>query len=858
MRLRSLVKTLTLVFAVFILASMSFGQTFPGTGVGAIPDATACGPTPGTPLNITFNVTGVAGNVSNLSVDTTFGTPNHTWMGDIVATLIAPNATQFTVFGVTTGTTATAIGDSSDLGGLYTFNNAATGNWWDAAALAGAAVVVPPGAYRTAALGGAGATNAPTDINAAFATTPANGTWTLRITDGCTGDTGAITAANLTFSNAGPVLPNLVISDVAVTEGNAGTTAANFTVTLSGPAAAATNVLVNFATADASATAPSDYTATAGTLTFLPGELTKTVTVLVNGDTTFEPGETFQVNLTAPSPNATIADNQGIGTINNDDASPAPACIFNNGGLNPQTTAQVGTVAPAGSFWSELQADTGVTTEANGSAGFSAQAGTFRLADNFTVPAGGCQLNTVSFFAYQTGSAATPSPFATTTLQIWNGRPGDAGAAVVFGDTTTNRLASSVDTTFFRLFNSAVPNTVNVPGVTRKIWRNTVTVGATLAAGTYWLDWSSAATNAAAHFYPAKTIPGARGAVGDNARSFTVATSVWADSADAGAPATAPDIVQDIPFFLNTLVSNDAPVDFNGDGKTDFAVVRNIGAGTSGATNQLRWFYNLSGTPGIVARDFGIATDRFVAEDFDGDGRDDITIWRPGAATVAAFFILRSTDNTVQVSTFGQTGDDPSVVGDYDGDNKADVAVYRTGAQSTWFYRGSLNNPAGNITFVPFGATGDFPAPGDYDGDGRNDFVIQRPAAVAASQSNFWLRQTTAGNAVVPFGLGTDVIIPGDYDGDGKTDIATARGAAGAIQWQWQPSSGGAIQFRTFGASATDSIVQGDYDGDGKTEIAVWRPATGTFWTLATSNGAVSAFALGATGDASVATFNTH
>jgi spore coat protein A, manganese oxidase len=250
-----------------------------------------------------------------------------------------------------------------------------------------------------------------------------------------------------------------------------------------------------------------------------------------------------------------------------------------------------------------------------------------------------------------------------------------------------------------------------------------------------------------------------------------------------------------------------------------------------------------------------------VSEDFDGDGKDDVVVWRPGAATVATFYILQSATNTLRIVPFGQTGDDPSVVGDYDGDNIADIAVYRAGAtagaQSTWFYRGSLNNPSGGISFNPWGLNGDLPAPGDYDGDGRNDFVVQR----GPSPSTFWMRQTTAGFANVSFGLATDVIIPGDYDGDGKTDIATARSAAGAIQWQWRQSSNLAIQFRTFGLSATDAIVQGDYDGDGKTDIAVWRPGaagTGRFWMLATSSGASSEFMFGSTGDASVATFNTH
>jgi hypothetical protein len=109
----------------------------------------------------------------------------------------------------------------------------------------------------------------------------------------------------------------LTIDNVTVTEGNSGTTNAVFTVTLS--QASNVPVTVDFATANDTATlANSDYQQATGTLTFGIGELTKTVTVLVNGDTTNEPNETFFVNLTNAQ-NANIADSQGQGTINNDD-----------------------------------------------------------------------------------------------------------------------------------------------------------------------------------------------------------------------------------------------------------------------------------------------------------------------------------------------------------------------------------------------------------------------------------------------------------------------------------------------------------------------------------------------------------
>jgi hypothetical protein len=114
-----------------------------------------------------------------------------------------------------------------------------------------------------------------------------------------------------------PPPPTLSIGDVTITEGNAGTTNAVFTVSLS--AASDTTVTVSYATANGLATAGSDYVAKSGTLTFPAGTTSQTLAVAVNGDTAMESDETFFVNLGGAS-NATIADVQGQGTILNDDA----------------------------------------------------------------------------------------------------------------------------------------------------------------------------------------------------------------------------------------------------------------------------------------------------------------------------------------------------------------------------------------------------------------------------------------------------------------------------------------------------------------------------------------------------------
>jgi hypothetical protein len=111
--------------------------------------------------------------------------------------------------------------------------------------------------------------------------------------------------------------PQLRINDVTLTEGNNGTSLATFTIMYAGPGTP--GVSVDYATADGTAAAGSDYVATSGTA-FLPSGGCKctTVSVTINGDTTVEPDETFQVNLSNPV-GKTITDGQGIGTITNDD-----------------------------------------------------------------------------------------------------------------------------------------------------------------------------------------------------------------------------------------------------------------------------------------------------------------------------------------------------------------------------------------------------------------------------------------------------------------------------------------------------------------------------------------------------------
>ncbi|GJL95475.1 MAG: hypothetical protein DHS20C05_18800 [Hyphococcus sp.] len=111
--------------------------------------------------------------------------------------------------------------------------------------------------------------------------------------------------------------PAFSINDVSVSEGGT----LSFTVTKTGATALSHDV--NYASANGTASSGSDYTSTSGTLSFGASEATKTVTVSTSSDSTYENNETALVNLSSATGGTTISDNQGVGTINNNDSGPA-------------------------------------------------------------------------------------------------------------------------------------------------------------------------------------------------------------------------------------------------------------------------------------------------------------------------------------------------------------------------------------------------------------------------------------------------------------------------------------------------------------------------------------------------------
>jgi urease beta subunit len=140
--------------------------------------------------------------------------------------------------------------------------------------------------------------------------------------------------------------PSLAIGNATLTEGNAGTSAASFTVNLSAPSQS--QVSVDYSTQNGIAQAGGvaaaggdDYEAASGTLTFLPGDTSEVANVTVNGDNTFEASETFSVTLSNPA-GASVSTGTGTGTITNDDAQPtiSIADVSNPEGSSAGSTTQ--------------------------------------------------------------------------------------------------------------------------------------------------------------------------------------------------------------------------------------------------------------------------------------------------------------------------------------------------------------------------------------------------------------------------------------------------------------------------------------------------------------------------------------
>jgi hypothetical protein len=287
-------------------------------------------------------------------------------------------------------------------------------------------------------------------------------------------------------------------------------------------------------------------------------------------------------------------------------------------------------------------------------------------------------------------------------------------------------------------------------------------------------------------------------------------------------------------------------MDFDGDGKSDDVVARNVGG-------AIVWYFlNGAGFSGI---NFGLAaTDFIVPGDYDGDFKWDVAVWRNGN-----FYILQSSNGAFVTVPFGQAGDDPTTTQDFDGDGKADPTVTRNVGGTLTFY---IQRSTAGFTGVAFGdGVNDVPVRGDFDGDGKADVSVYRTSPGLPANTLFSIPSGGGPLFARSFGnFATDYIVPADFDGDHKTDVAVWRGAtaSGDGVWYWLRSSDGAFNAVQFGITNVDAPVPGDYDGDGKTDQAVWREGASSVFYHLNSTAGVTGTAFGTTNDYPVGNFQVR
>jgi len=264
-----------------------------------------------------------------------------------------------------------------------------------------------------------------------------------------------------------------------------------------------------------------------------------------------------------------------------------------------------------------------------------------------------------------------------------------------------------------------------------------------------------------------------------------------------------------------------ARFDFDGDGKSDVSVFRPASG---------NWYFSGSGSGSLNSVTFGQNGDKPVAADYDGDSKTDIAVYRGGV-----WYLIKSSSNAFAAINFGASNDIPAPA-DFDGDSKADFAVFRP-QNGTWHHLLSTNN---SVSSVSFGTGGDIPLAADYDGDGKADVNVFRPS------NGFWHRINSGngGFTSTQFGQTGDQPIIGDFDGDKRADLTVFRLSSGS--WFVLNSSSGALSETSFGSS-TDVPAAADYDGDGKTDIAVYR--SGVWFRINSANNAFETVYFGADAD---------
>lgn len=285
--------------------------------------------------------------------------------------------------------------------------------------------------------------------------------------------------------------------------------------------------------------------------------------------------------------------------------------------------------------------------------------------------------------------------------------------------------------------------------------------------------------------------------------------------------------------------------DFYGTGRTSFAIVNPEGTSPN---DVLVWRTRANGTPSSGGNaeniGYGKTSDFLTPGYYDADNKADLAVWRNGT-----YFIRPSTLYTISnpnpppttnipiiSQQWGISTDTPGLEADYDGDGKDDLTVVRVeGSSYRWYILRSSNNTL--LTPLFGSSTTDSPIAGaDYNGDGKADLTVLR-----GSPTQYFIGDAVTGDLILVQQWGnfaTDFYIVGDFLGDSKADFAVWRGFGSGTNGYWyiKENGGPGVVITQFGipgsGTSRDFALCGDYNGDGKSDIAVYRPSNKTFYWL--------------------------
>jgi hypothetical protein len=333
----------------------------------------------------------------------------------------------------------------------------------------------------------------------------------------------------------------------------------------------------------------------------------------------------------------------------------------------------------------------------------------------------------------------------------------------------------------------------------------------------------------------------------------------------------------DVGDFAGWAAASDVQVitgDFNGNGRTDIALVRQDG----GWSTIPIAFSNGDGTFAITNGDVGdfatwaASSDvQVITGDFNGNGRTDIALVRQDGGWSTIPIAFSNGDGTFTITngdvgdfaTWAATSDARVITGDFNGDGRTDIALVRQ--DSGWgTIPIALSNGDGTFT-ITNGDVGDFAGwaatnnvrviTGDFNGDGRTDIALVRqdtgwstiPIALSNGDGTFTITNSAVGD-FEGWAVANDVrVITGDFNGNGRTDIALVRQDSG---WSTIPiafsngdgtfaiTNGDAGDFATWATANDVRVITGDFNGNGRTDIALVRQDSG--WStipIAFSNG---------------------